>query len=62
MKVSRVMSSPVIGVPGGSTIAEAISTLRHHHIHRVVVTTETGSIAGILALNSIVRHVRKIVG
>ncbi len=58
--VDKVMSKPVIGVEEKDTVAQAIITLRQHRVHRLVVYNAQGKVSGILALNSLVRNIGKI--
>jgi CBS domain-containing protein len=58
--LDKVMSKPVIGIEEKDTITQAIITLRRHRIHRVIVYNEKGKVSGILALNGLVRNIKKI--
>ncbi len=45
---SQVMTSPVIGVPEGTRVAEAVALLRTHHIRRLPVLDGEGRCTGIV--------------
>ncbi len=53
--VSEFMSSPVIGVTVGTTLADAAATLAEHQISAVPVTNDAGEIAGIISRKDILR-------
>lgn len=61
LTLDKVMSSPPISIQESDTIAEAIVTLHRHRIHRILVYNNEGRVSGILANNSLVRNIKKIV-
>jgi CBS domain-containing protein len=54
--LGKIMSSPVITVHETDSVAEAIITLRTHHIHRAVVMNGQEQVVGTIALNNLVRN------
>ncbi len=58
--LEKIMSAPVITINEKDSIAQAIITLRRHHIHRVVVQSSTGQVAGVLSLGGLARNIDKI--
>ncbi|MGD9604302.1 MAG: cyclic nucleotide-binding/CBS domain-containing protein [Gammaproteobacteria bacterium] len=50
VKVSDLMSSPVITVGRATTLTEAVAIMRDKHIRHLVVVSDTGKVLGILAL------------
>ncbi len=58
--VDGIMSSPVIGLKEGDSIAQAIITLRSHRIHRLVVYSDQGQVSGVLSLIDLIRNMERI--
>lgn len=58
--VEKIMSTPVITINERDSIAQAIITLRRHHIHRLVVQNHDGDVTGILSLDSLARNIKEI--
>jgi len=53
-----VMTSPVITVPGGTDLKEAIAMMGRHHVNSLVVM-EDGTISGIVKRDDIIKEVAK---
>lgn len=60
ISVDRIMSSPVIGLQEGDSVAQSIITLRKHRIHRLIVYNDHGRVSGVLSLIDLVKNMEKI--
>jgi CBS domain-containing protein len=48
-RISEVMTSPVQTVADETSVEEAVSLMRQHHIRHLVITDERGALQGIVA-------------
>ena len=54
VRVAEVMSTQVVGCAPGDTLAEALSAMQAHRVHRLPVLGTGGVLLGMLSLNDIV--------
>jgi CBS domain-containing protein len=55
--INGLMAQPVVSVCENATVDEIARTMENHKIKRVVVTTETGAMSGIVTRADIIRAV-----
>lgn len=55
LRVGEVMSSPVVTIGEDDVLYEALYRISRHNIHRLVVTDQTGALAGIITVTDILR-------
>jgi len=60
VRLEKIMSTPVIGIHEKDSVAQAIITLRRHHIHRLICYNYEGQVSGILALGGLARNIEKV--
>jgi len=49
LTAGEVMTSPVQAVPEGSSLADAVSLMSKKKVHRVLVTSESGKVSGVVS-------------
>ena len=57
LTVGDVMTSPAITVRETDSLDSALTTMQRHGVRRMPVVTQTGSLAGLLAVDDVIGHV-----